>query len=185
MNRQMRMLIYGNGGGRRDNVYPMPRRYNAGRIGYGEQDMPEDYGRRYDRMEPYDMDEGYRGRQEQRMGYAGGYEDQGGSVEEWLEKPLTIGEAMRWAENLPEGPHWKTDEVKKLAPAVGISSEGVEFAEFYAWVNALYSDYHGVLQKYGLNRPEVYAEMAKCTMKDKDAVPNKGAVYYRFIVDEK
>ena len=185
MNRQIRRMIYN--GMRDGNVYHMERRYDRGRIGYGEQERyePEEMYDRYDR-DPYErrdgMDRGYMDREPDRRGYAGGYE--GGGLEDMLERPISIGEAMRWAENLKGGPHWKTDEVKKLAPQVGVKTDGVEFAEFYAWVNALYCDYHQLFAKYGINRPEVYAEMAKATMNDEDAVPNKGAVYYRFIVDE-
>lgn len=106
-----------------------------------------------------------------------------GDIEEYIEKPITIGEAMEWAESLPEGAKWKTDEVKQYAQKVGVSSSGKEFAEFYAVMNAMYSDYHKVLAKHGITDPAVYAEMACAFLNDEDAVENKSAVYYRFIVD--
>ena len=105
------------------------------------------------------------------------------NIEEYLESPITIGEAMHWAECLPNGPHWKTDEVKKYAQQVGIKTEGVDFAEFYAMMNEKYSDYCKVMKKYGFDRPEIYAELAKADIEDEDAVPNKSAIYYRFIVN--
>ena len=49
-------------------------------------------------------------------------------------------------------------------------------------MNAMYSDYCKVAKRYGVDRPEFFAEMAKAWLEDKDAVPNKAAMYYDCIV---
>lgn len=175
---------------------------NGRQIGYGQNDMVDS---RYNRMAyegggnydtyngfPSDRYDGnYRnnrnGRTEMTMGntHAGQQMDMGmASVEEYLEEPITIGEAMRWAENLEGGAHFKTDEVKQIAEQMGIPANGDKFAEFYAVTNALYSDYNKVMKTYGLDDVQLYAKLAKAWIHDKDAVENKSAVYYRFIVEE-
>lgn len=135
--------------------------------------------RQTNRMSLYPMDTmdgGTQAKQSMQTGMA--------SIEEYIDEPLTIGEAMKWAESLPDGPEWKTDEVKQIARSIGAPADGEEFAEFYAVMNALHSDYCKVFQKYGIEDPNLYAELAKAWIDDEDAVPNKSAVYYRFIVEE-
>lgn len=174
---------------------------NGRQIGYGQSDR---YDIGYDRMAyeggNYDIYDGYtsdrytgggrynnNGRSKMTMGstHAGQQMDMGmASVEEYLEEPITIGEAMRWAENLEGGAHFKTDEVKQIAEQMGIPANGDKFAEFYAVTNALYSDYNKVMKTYGLDDVQLYAKLAKAWIHDKDAVENKSAVYYRFIVEE-
>ena len=205
MNNKVMRLLYSEG-----NVSSMRSRDSRGRymdaysggydrssnamIGYGQQDA-NDRGMRM--MDTYDdgrggtsfdyskgavvprqqmsMGGGTQARQQMQMGAA--------DIEEYIEKPITIGEAMEWAECLPEGAKWKTDDVKPFAQKVGVSTSGKEFAEFFAVMNALYSDYHKVLAKHGITDPQVYAELACAFINDEDAVQNKTAVYYRFIVD--
>lgn len=159
-------------------------------IGFGEQDR-YNTGMRYNQMtdegvNPYGGDPYHQQGSHMTMGHTQASQQMGmgvESIEEYLEKPLTISEAMQWAECLEGGPHWKQEEVKQYAEHVGMKTSGAKYAEFYAWMNALYCDYKDTLKKYGMDRPEVYADLAKATMEDDDAVENKGAVYYRFIVD--
>ena len=51
-------------------------------------------------------------------------------------------------------------------------------------MNVMYSDYYGVAAKYGLDRPEFYADLAKAFLMDKDAggAEAKMAGYYHGIV---
>lgn len=172
---QMSMIGYGeqDGSNYRNRAMNM-NAYNGGYDTYG--------GGNYGAMDGYEMNG--RGRMMMGSSQAGQMMQMGSAnIEEYLESPITIGEAMHWAECLPNGPHWKTDEVKKYAQQVGIKTEGVDFAEFYAMMNAKYSDYCKVMKKYGFDRPEIYAELAKADIEDEDAVPNKSAIYYRFIVN--
>ena len=199
MNTKVMRMLYSDG----SNVTDMRMRNARGRfmeayggntsrmIGYGEQDT-------YDRsmMHPMDtMDDGRGGmgldhtRERMTMGMGNTQAKKkmqmgASDIEEYIEKPLTIGEAMHWAENLPEGPKWKTDDVKQYAQKAGMSTSGKEFAEFYAVMNALHSDFHKALSKYGVTDPQAYADLACAFINDEDAVENKSAVYYRFIVDD-
>ena len=54
--------------------------------------------------------------------------------------------------------------------------------EFYAVLNAMYSDYSMVLKKYGMSSPEFYADMAKAWLCDKDAKAGKAKLYFEYIV---
>ncbi len=180
---------------------------NGRQIGYGQSDRYDmSYNRMtYDRMDNegggnYDTYDGYtsdrydgynrgnrNGRAQMMMGStnAGQQMDMGmASVEEYLEEPLTAEEAMKWAESMEGGAHFKKEEVKQVAQQMGISVNGDKFAEFYAVINALYSDYSKVMKTYGLDDVQLYAKLAKAWIHDKDAVENKSAVYYRFIVEE-
>ena len=51
-------------------------------------------------------------------------------------------------------------------------------------MNMMYSDYYGVAAKYGLDRPEFYADLAKAFLMDKDAggPEEKMAGYYHGVV---
>lgn len=77
------------------------------------------------------------------------------------------------------GPHWTMEQVKQVAKQKGLSVEPVEL---YAVLNALYSDYDHVLKKHGVSNIDVYVDLAKAWIDDKDAVPNKALMYYECIV---
>lgn len=82
----------------------------------------------------------------------------------------------------PVGGKWSVDMLKPLAQKYGIPTDGKRFWEFYAMTNAMYSDYGEVARKFGITSPEFYACMAKAWMDDKDAEPDKTALYYEYIV---
>ena len=54
--------------------------------------------------------------------------------------------------------------------------------EFYVVLNSLYSDYDQALKKNNASNLELYACLAKSWIEDKDAVPNKAAAYYTYVV---
>ena len=78
------------------------------------------------------------------------------------------------------GPHWTMEQAKSLMTQIG--GMDAELPEFWAVLNSLYSDYSKVLKKFGIDRSEVYAHMAKAWLEDEDAVPDKAAVYYECVV---
>ncbi len=82
----------------------------------------------------------------------------------------------------PVGGKWNPDMLRPLAQKYGIPTEGKKFWEFYAMTNAMYSDYGEVARKFGITSPEFYVCMAKAWMEDKDAEPDKTALYYEYIV---
>ena len=46
----------------------------------------------------------------------------------------------------------------------------------------MYSDYMPVAKKLGVNNMDFYTQMAKAFLDDKDALPDKLARYYEYIV---
>ena len=99
--------------------------------------------------------------------------------------------AEHWVRNMrnedkshPMGGKWSPDMLKPLAQKYGIPTEGAKFWEFYAMTNAMYSDYGEVARKFGITSPEFYVCMAKAWMNDKDAKPDKTALYYEYIVEK-
>lgn len=170
--------------------------YDTGRIGYGER-MDT---RRYPDEERLPDHDYYRDDRSRSMMHddasRGNMRVLRGSGELWLDhddklynEPLTREEAIEWVENmknedpkLPEGPKWSPQDAKQYAQRMGYPTDGDEFWEMYAVMNAMYSDYGEVLKKYGLTDPSVYASLAKAFLDDKDACDNKAAVYYRCIV---
>lgn len=97
--------------------------------------------------------------------------------------------AERWVQGMknedparPKGPRWSMEEVKPHAMKFGVETEGEELVEFWAVMNAMFSDYAGVAKRFNITSPEFYAMMAKAWMDDKDAVPNKTAMYYKCCV---
>lgn len=97
--------------------------------------------------------------------------------------------AERWAHSMrnednarPSGARWSMEELKNMAQKFGIKPDTDEFAEFWVMTNAMYSDYCGVAKKFNITSPEFYGMMALAWMRDKDAKPNKTALYYKYIV---
>lgn len=113
----------------------------------------------------------------------------------WMDSPpdtqeLTKENARAWVASMrgsdpakPKGGKWSMEDVKPYAQRMGMPTEGVEFFEFFAIMNAMYSDYFEVAKKYNLqNNPAFFADMAKAWLHDEDAVDNKAAMYYDCIV---
>lgn len=112
------------------------------------------------------------------------YRQQGG-----MHKPLTREKAEEWVEsmqnedpNREEGECWSLEEVKAIAKKMGMPTEGKKLIEFYAAINAMYSDYYKVAEKFDLVEDDFFAELAKAFINDKDAVKDKVSVYYDCIV---
>ena len=94
--------------------------------------------------------------------------------------------AMHWAEHMQNadgstGPHWTMGQTDAVANITGVS---VKSCVWWAAMNMMYSDYYGVAAKYGLDRPEFYADLAKAFLMDKDAggPEEKMAGYYYGVV---
>ena len=49
-------------------------------------------------------------------------------------------------------------------------------------LNALHSDYGTALKKHSVSNMDLYIDLAKAWIDDKDAVPNKAMIYYGRIV---
>ena len=184
---------YGRGEEMEDNVVPMDA-YR--RIGFGEsrRRMPprrEDgrFRRPRSEMDGGPMDH-YGGEDEQAVQFGGTFRmaDPSGRIGGGK---LTKEMAEQWVENMegeseehPLGGVFSWETAKDLAGKVGYGTSGQRMIDFYAIINAMYSDYNSVATRYKLNTPEFYAYMAKAWLEDADAVKNKAAVYYRCIVEK-
>jgi hypothetical protein len=95
-------------------------------------------------------------------------------AEEWVR-------SMKGADGSTGGKWKNINDVKPLAQMVGMAGEQ-KLPEFYAIINAMYSDYSKVAKKHGVDRPEFYADLAKAWLNDEDAMEGKAALYYECIV---
>lgn len=139
----------------------------------GEGDMRQ-YGRRYD---PSRMASHQSQKQPQEMGYAQHSESD--------EEHLTREEAEKWVKGMKSedgktGARWPYQEIKQYAGNFGIHGEE-QVIEFFAVMNALYTDYGKVAKKYGVDKVDFWADLAKAFIHDKDAEPGKVKLYYECI----
>lgn len=113
------------------------------------------------------------------LSMAGGYEMQGGYMER-MDKTM----AKRWADQMENadgsrGAHWTAEQIRPYMQQVGFAGSP---DEFYVVMNSMFSDFYKVAKKYNLDRPEFYADLAKAWLEDPDAMEDKAALYYRYIV---
>lgn len=99
-------------------------------------------------------------------------------AEEWVDGMKSADPAR------PNGGKWTEEQLRPIATKYGIPTEGDKFAEFWAVMNALYSDYYAVAKKYNVLNPDFFADMTMAFINDEDAVKNKAAVYYECIVEK-
>lgn len=110
----------------------------------------------------------------QKRGYASG-----GEGEEFDEK-----KAREWTHRMKnadgtQGEKWSMEQARQVMMQRGIKAEP---AEFYAILNAMYSDYSKVAQKHGVSGIDFFADLAKAWLDDEDAVEDKAAMYYECVV---
>lgn len=100
--------------------------------------------------------------------------------------PMTKERAEAWMRSLKNeddstGPHWTLEQVKALLQQRGIAN--VDPIRVWVAMNADYSDRVAVNRKYGIDKPDYYLDSAIAAwINDKDAVENKEAAYYAYIV---
>lgn len=82
------------------------------------------------------------------------------------------------------GGHWTVAQTTSVANSMGIMFDHITAEEFNVAMNAMYSDYYKIGEKYGVNRAEFYADLAKAFLFDKDAKSPKEklSAYYNCIV---
>lgn len=100
---------------------------------------------------------------------------------------FTEDDARRWTEHMENddgsmGAHWTLEQTTAVANSIGVH---VDPWIWFAALNMEYSDNFAVAQKYGLDRPEYYADLAKAFLFDKDGggPETKIAGYYHGIVE--
>lgn len=100
---------------------------------------------------------------------------------------FTEDDARRWTEHMENddgsmGAHWTLEQATAVANSIGVH---VDPWTWFAALNMEYSDNFEVAQKYGLDRPEYYADLAKAFLFDEDGggPEAKIAGYYHGIVE--
>ena len=133
---------------------------------YNDYDMRGDMrGRDYAEHEMHDM----RGRDYGDYGMDYGMRDYG----EMEYGKMSHKDIENWKRHMKNqdgtmGEHFKKDQVMQAARQIGVNPE--EYGEhiFPLVMNMMYSDYCAVAKKFGLDRPDFYAELAKAFLNDKD-----------------
>lgn len=99
---------------------------------------------------------------------------------------FTEDDAKAWTAKMENedgttGAHWPIAQTDAVANITGVH---VKSCIWWAAMNMMYSDYYSVAAKYGLDRPEFYADLAKAFLMDKDAggPEAKMAGYYYGVV---
>ena len=93
---------------------------------------------------------------------------------------------MGWVEDMEDGEGVKGGkytwhQTQQYAMNMGITGQQ-RLLEMYWAMNAMYADFHKVAKKFGVDKPDFYAHMAKCFIEDPDAVDNKVEEYVKHIV---
>ena len=133
---------------------------------YDDYDMRGDMrGRDYADYEMHDM----RGRDYADYGMDYGMRDYG----EMEYGKMSHKDIENWKRHMKNqdgtmGEHFKKEQVMQAARQIGVNPE--EYGEhiFPLVMNMMYSDYCAVAKKFGLDRPDFYAELAKAFLNDKD-----------------
>ena len=99
---------------------------------------------------------------------------------------ISKDDAEMWVDSLlgadgTRGGRWSMQDVRSLAEKRGYTTEA-EMIEFWAVMNMLRADYGEVMKHYGVNSPELFADMAKAWINDPDAVDDKASKYLDWIV---
>lgn len=147
---------------------------------YGSQDMRgnRDYG-------DYDM----RGRDYGDYGMDYGMRDYG----EMEYGKMSHKDIEKWKKHMKNqdgtmGEHFKKDQVMQAARQIGVNPEEYGNEHIFGLVmNMMYSDYCAVAKKFGLDRPDFYAELAKAFLNDKDfggEPEEKVFLYYKCIAEQ-
>jgi hypothetical protein len=92
---------------------------------------------------------------------------------------FTEEDAKEWAKHMSPPARWTMEQTTAVMHQHGYSHKP---CEFYAVMNALASDYGKTMEKYGVDRPDVWAELAHDWLNDADAEDGKVGRYWRDIV---
>ncbi|MBO7275548.1 MAG: hypothetical protein J6V15_04160 [Clostridia bacterium] len=191
-NRYERMENMGYGRMEEDEMQSRRRRYDDGRFapsnysemeGGGMNRIGFEMNYRYPEMEQeYRADAEYTRRDE--MEYRPAGEKQRGYAKGGMMQELDQKTAKRWVESMQsedgrKGSRWNEMQAESIMHQMGIRENPIEF---YAILNAMYSDYSKVAKEFGVDRPDFYAKLAEAWINDKDAVEGKAAIYYECIV---
>lgn len=149
--------------------------------GYMENRMARaDYSREPERRAEYDRDSRSRMNTEKSWAGEGGMMSYEASRSH---RKLDRTMAEQWTAGMKNedgttGPHWNMEQVKQAMAQRSIPGDPVEF---YAVLNSLYSDFGEVFKKYNL-KMDFYCDLTRAWLDDSDAVDNKAAAYFEYVV---
>lgn len=94
------------------------------------------------------------------------------TAEQWMSHMLNADETS--------GPHWTMEKAEEVQKKFGLDYDPTEF---WAALNASYSDLSVFFQKHNINTLDAYVDYTVTFwFKDKDAVADKLEMYYKYVV---
>lgn len=172
-------------------MYDQARGYQGGnRYDRAEYDMRRDYNMPYQHdfarndmgyQHPYQYNDNR------------GYDMRGNDYGEMQFGKMTEQDIEKWEHSLinsdgTKGPHFRKDQIEQAARQTGINPSQFGNEKVFGLImNAMYADYCGVAKKYGVDRPDYYADMSKAFLDDKDYKgkgEEKAWLYYKCIASE-
>lgn len=204
MNKVTKMMMMSNKANKNRQMDYEPEEYSREPIREGRRMTRtrdgERYGRNYDVMKrPKE------GRREYQDGYMSGYNydrremprerREEHSHEDWDDMEdddrhkakLNDYNPWEWAKEMQNadgssGAHWSMEDTETVRKARNINDCKPE--DFWIAMNMMYSDYQGVAKKYGIDKPEFYADMARGFLTDKDSKQGREKLeaYYEYVV---
>lgn len=204
MNKVTKMMMMSNKANKNRQMDYEPEEYSREPMKEGRR-MPrtrdgERYGRNYD-----DARRAKEGRRKYQDGYMSGYNydrremprerREGRSYEDWdemdddgrYEAYSAPYDPKEWAKDMKNtdgssGAHWSMEDTETVRKTRNINDCKPE--DFWIAMNMMYSDYQGVAKKYGIDKPEFYADMARGFLMDKDSKQGREKLeaYYEYVV---
>ena len=160
----------------------MSRDRDYERYGRDSRERREEYPSRYMSGYNYDRREMPRERKEGRS-----YEDWDEMDDDRHKAKLNDYNPWEWAKDMKNmdgssGAHWSMEDTETVRKTRNINDCKPE--DFWITMNMMYSDYQGVAKKYGIDKPEFYADMARGFLMDKDSKQGREKLeaYYEYVV---
>lgn len=97
-----------------------------------------------------------------------------------MRKAFTKDDAAEWVDHMDPPARWTMEQTTAAMRQRNYSDDP---AEFYAVMNAMFSDYGKTAAKHGIDKPDFWADMAHDFINDADAVTGKVEKYWRDIVE--
>lgn len=97
----------------------------------------------------------------------------------FMGREFTEEDAKAWVASMNPPAKWTMEQTTDVMNKQGYSHRPWEF---WAVMNALYSDYGKTMAKFGADKPEVWAALAHDWLEDADAEEDKAGRYWRDVV---
>lgn len=97
----------------------------------------------------------------------------------WERHELTAEDATAWGRRMNPPARWTMEQTNAIMQQKCYKHDP---HVFYAIMNSIASDYGKTIAKYGIDKPDVWAELTNDWLDDADAVDDKASEYYHKIV---